>query len=99
MSLVEEIIRQVCREFRAEREDVVRAGTPDDNFLTLMAMSLSVELLDMPGEDIAKAFDRESVSDIGRAPLELRRYFRMIPGLANKYEKIKTRIIGGIYGF
>lgn len=99
MKLVEEIIHHVCGEFKISREELFEMGQSHENFLLLIAMSLSCELLEAPAEDIAAAFGESSSKRVTTAYGKLRKYFEHIPGLAKRYEKLRLQIIRRVYGF
>ena len=85
-AIVRKIVHRICAEFGVSRRDIGMPGK--ENFLRLMAITLGGELLGLPRQALAKAFEG-SLREATLAPKRLWKYLRFIPGLRRRFEKFR----------
>jgi|GEM_PF-7087212 len=97
--LIDETIRQVGNEFEVTRREILEHRRGKENLLQLLAICLSIELSELPPQVIGRAFGKKSSEAVMSAPVRLKKYFEFIPGLSQKYERLKAGTIKKVGGF
>lgn len=90
--VLHEVIKRVCRAFDVTQRNLMEgAAQGKENMVRLMAISLCVEFSEMPLRDVAGFFPGETAETVGRARVRLQKYLRFIPGLNQKYRRLRKQ--------
>jgi hypothetical protein len=95
---VRQIIRQVCDEFNVTSRELLQGGRGKENLLRLMAIYLARELGGVSWRHVADLFEKGSVRSARDSHGRFRKYLKFIPGLSQKCEELKEKIIRKVDG-
>ena len=90
--IVKSVICQVCDEFKITQKELFQPVHGRENFLWLVAVCLVGDVSGLPPRAIARLFGSASPAGAASAPLWLKEYFELIPGLRKKYEDLRKKI-------
>lgn len=91
--LIQEIIHEVCAEFKVAPKELFEGGQDRENLLELIVICLVRDLSGLSPRGISRELPGTSLDTIAVARSRLGKYLLFIPGLKEKYEKLSGRII------